>query len=75
MVELGMFEGERVELVYGVIVRMSPKGPEHESALERLTEIFVQRIAGRATVRVQSAFAASGGSEPDPDLSIVPRKD
>jgi Uma2 family endonuclease len=75
MVQLGIFEGERVELLYGVIIRMSPKGPEHESALERLTEIFVPRVVGRGTVRIQSAFAASDGSEPEPDLAIVPRGD
>lgn len=75
MVELGLFEGERVELIDGVIVQMSPKGPKHESALERLTELLVQRIAGRATVRIQSGFAASDGSEPEPDVAVVPRRD
>jgi Uma2 family endonuclease len=75
MVELGLFEGERVELLYGVIVKMSPKGPEHESSLERLNEILVGALAGRATVRIQAPFAASDGSEPEPDVSVVPRAD
>jgi Uma2 family endonuclease len=75
MVELGLFEGERVELLYGVIVRKSPKGPPHESAIERVTELLVRGLAGRATVRVQSAFAASDGSEPEPDVAVVPRAD
>ena len=75
MVALGLFENERVELLYGVIVRMAPKGPPHESAIEHLTERFVQALAGRATVRIQSSFAASDGSEPEPDVAIVPRGD
>ena len=75
MVELGLFEDERVELLDGVIVTMSPKGAPHDSAIERLTELLVTRLAGRATVRVQSAFAASAGSQPEPDLAVVPRGD
>lgn len=73
MVELGLFEGERVELLYGVIVRMSPKGAPHDSAIDRLNERLVVALAGRATVRIQNAFAASDGSEPEPDVAVVPR--
>ena len=72
MVELGMFEDERVELLYGVIVKMSPHGPEHDSALSRLTKLFVRELGDGADVRIQSAFAASDGSEPEPDLCVVP---
>ena len=75
MVAVGLFEGDRVELLYGVIVRMSPKGPRHESAIEHLTELLVRGLAGRASVRIQSSFAASDGSEPEPDVAIVPRGD
>jgi len=75
MVALGLFENERVELLYGVITSMSPKGAPHESAIERLNERLVQALAGRATVRIQSSFAASDGSEPEPDVAIVPRGD
>ena len=72
MARLGLFEGERVELLYGAIVQMSPKGPPHESAIERLNELFVTAFKGRARVRVQSSFAASDSSQPEPDLALVP---
>jgi Uma2 family endonuclease len=75
MVELGFFRDERVELLYGVITSMSPKGPPHDSAIERLTERLVPALTGRANVRIQCAFAASDGSEPEPDVAIVPRGD
>ena len=75
MVELGLFEGERVELLYGVIIRMSPHGPEHDAALDRLTELLIRSLAGRARVRVQSGFAASDGSEPEPDIAVVAPQD
>lgn len=73
MVELGFFRDERVELLYGVITSMSAKGPPHDSAIERLTELLVPALVGRATARIQSSFAASDGSEPEPDIAIVPR--
>ena len=75
LVELGMFEDERVELLYGVVVQMSPHGPPHDSAIEELTEILVRALAGRARVRIQSAFAASDGSEPEPYVAVVPPGD
>lgn len=75
MVDLGLFEDERVELLYGVIVKMSPHGPEHDAPLSRLNELFVAGLRGRARIRVQSSFAASDGSEPEPDLAVVPPGD
>jgi Uma2 family endonuclease len=75
LVGLGAFEGERVELLYGTIVEMSPHGPPHDAAIEELTEALVTALSGRARVRVQSAFAASDGSEPEPDIAVVPPGD
>jgi hypothetical protein len=39
LVEQGFFDDERVELLDGVIVRMSPHGPEHDDVVGRLTEM------------------------------------
>lgn len=65
-------EDDRVELIEGVLVAMSPKGPEHDAAVEWLTERFVTSLAGRAGVRVQSALTfAELDSEPEPDLVVV----
>ena len=75
MVELGLFQDERVELLYGVIVAMSPKGAPHDSAIDRLNERLVTALAGQATVRIKNSFAASDGSEPEPDVAVVPRAD
>jgi Uma2 family endonuclease len=73
MAEAGCFEDERVELLYGVIVTMSPKGPPHDSAIQQLTRLLVKSLDDRATIRVQSSFAASDGSQPEPDVAIVPQ--
>lgn len=75
LVASGAFEGERVELLRGVIVRMSPHGPAHDAPLDRLTELFIRKLGSRAKVRVQSSFLAADGSEPEPDVCIVPRRE
>jgi Uma2 family endonuclease len=72
LVALGVFQGERIELLDGRLVRMSPIGPPHSSAVDELTERCVRQLSGRARVRVQSPFAALDVSEPEPDIAIVP---
>ena len=44
MVELGFFDGEHVELIRGVIVRMSPQGPSHSSPLQNLSFVLTRRL-------------------------------
>lgn len=72
MGEAGLFRDERVELIDGVIVRMSPRTVLHDSVLERLCALLYPKLTGRARLRPQLAFAANEWSEPEPDLAIVP---
>src|SRR6202142_4152630 len=72
MGDLHFFRGERVELVRGTVVRKSPIGPSHASVVDRLVELLVPPLVGRARVRVQQPFAASDESEPEPDIAVVP---
>lgn len=71
LVAMGLFENERVELVRGVVVEMAPIGADHCDVVEVLTELLVPALKGRARVRVQSSFAASDDSEPEPDVLVV----
>jgi Uma2 family endonuclease len=75
MVGQGFFETEKVELLDGVIVEMSPQGTRHAATVQRLNPLFVLALRGRAAVRVQSPFVASDISEPEPDIAIVPPGD
>jgi Uma2 family endonuclease len=75
LVELGAFEDERVELLRGVLVDMSPNDPAHASSIDRLTMLLVPAMVGRAIVRVQLPLIACDESEPEPDLAIVPVAD
>ena len=75
MGELGFFRGERIELVHGTVVRMSPIGPPHASIVRKLTELLLPRLLGRATVSVQQPFIAADDSEPEPDIAVLPPGD
>lgn len=75
LVDLGAFEDEKIELLDGVLVPMSPIGPPHGSAVQKLNELLVLALAGRAVVRPQLPFAASDLSEPEPDLMVAPTSD
>jgi len=74
MVEIGLFDNEKVELLKGYIVRMSPQKSRHAGAVQYLTHFFVQTLggSGRASVRVQLPLAAGPDSEPEPDVALVP---
>jgi Uma2 family endonuclease len=76
LVRLGLFEEERLELLGGVIVEMSPQGAAHSEAAGRLARRFMMLdYQGRARVRIQSSFALDDSSEPEPDLAVVPCAD
>ena len=77
MIEAGVLkEDDRVELLNGEIIEMSPIGPRHASHVDRLVNILPSKLKGKATLRVQSPIVLSDYSEPQPDLSLLkPRAD
>jgi Uma2 family endonuclease len=70
----GAFERERVELVRGMLVHMTPIDAAHNRAVERLNEILILGVRERARVRRQPAFPASEHSETQPDLLVYSTK-
>jgi len=66
-------EDDRVELLDGQLVDMSPIGPRHALAVDALTELLVGAVAGRATVRVQNPIELDATTEPQPDIALVRR--
>jgi Uma2 family endonuclease len=77
LVELGAFDSERVELLNGYIVRMTPQRAPHASVVQRLTRRLIAELdlPGKASVRCQLPLALTVDSEPEPDLAIVPSGD
>lgn len=71
LVDAGVFRGEHVELIRGIIVRMSPQNDAHATLVQILTRMLMPAVIGRADVRVQLPFAAGDHSMPEPDLAIV----
>ncbi|CAN5122213.1 Uma2 family endonuclease [soil metagenome] len=70
-----LHEDDRVELIEGEIVEMSPVGGRHVSCVGRLTRI-ISRVAGeRYLVNVQSPIRLSDHWEPQPDLAVVRDRD
>jgi Uma2 family endonuclease len=69
--EMGMFEDERVELLRGVIVPMSPEGIPHVSTSVWLNRRLVRGLDDEYVVRPEKPFAANDDSEPVPDFLIT----
>lgn len=72
LVASGCFADERLELLRGALVTMSPQGAGHAECVRRLTELLVLALVGRAAISPQCPFAATSDSEPEPDLAVLP---
>lgn len=77
MAQVGIFtEDDRVELLEGDIVMMTPIGSRHASCVARLTHLFTSALGQRAIVWVQNPLRLGADSEPQPDLAVLrPRAD
>jgi len=77
MAEAGIFdEDDRVELLAGEIIEMTPIGSRHAACVDRVAQLFFERAARRAIVRVQNPIRLGKHSEPQPDLVLLrPRPD
>ena len=69
-------EDDRIELIEGEIVAMSPIGPRHMAAVDRANRTLVMQAGDGAIVRVQGSVRLNLFTEPEPDLVLLrPRKD
>ena len=65
---------ERVELIRGEIVKMSPIGRHHAACVNRLNQLFSQRLSDRVLVSPQNPVELDDYSEPEPDLALLEPK-
>jgi len=63
---------DRVELLEGVVVSMSPQGSPHANAIARINSLLVPLVGARGVVRVQCSFRAGRYNVPEPDFAVVP---
>jgi len=68
-------EDDRVELIYGEVLAMSPIGPPHGAGTDRATRALVNICGDRAIVRVQGAVELNDYNEPQPDFVLLRPKD
>jgi Uma2 family endonuclease len=71
MIEAGILdEDERLELLEGVIVAMSPQNDRHAWPIEYLTRLLVKALSEAYRVRVQLPLSLGRNNEPEPDLAV-----
>lgn len=70
--EQGFFEpGERVELIEGQIVPMSPQNPPHSRGVTWTNMVLTRECSSTHVVRVQLPLDLTPWSEPEPDFALV----
>ncbi len=75
MLTSGVFaENERIELLRGVVVTMSPHTPWTDGVTGRLHEMLARALGDRAFVRCQLSLVVGDHSVPEPDIAAVPRR-
>jgi len=63
---------ERLELIYGEVVEMSPIGPNHSAVVRRLNRLFSSRLSAWTLVDAQNPIVLRDQeSEPQPDLNLL----
>jgi Uma2 family endonuclease len=73
MCEAGVFrEDDRLELIEGEIIEMSPIGKRHAAAVRRLINLLTRRLGeDEALVDAQDPVVLGDISEPQPDLALL----
>jgi Uma2 family endonuclease len=72
LVELGVFEGEPLELIGGQLVVAEPQYPCHASAISAVDYAMRAVLPPGWSVRLQAPICLDDESEPEPDLVVVP---
>lgn len=77
MAEAGILhEDDRVELIEGEIVNMTPIGSRHMACVKKLNRLFFNRLGDEVIISIQDPLRLIGQSEPEPDVALLkPRQD
>lgn len=75
LIEHGFFQPEdRVELIEGYLVEMSPLHPPHAAAVDAMMEELIAKIQRHAQVRIQQPVTLPAQTaEPEPDFVLAVR--
>ncbi|MGH7673070.1 MAG: Uma2 family endonuclease [Gemmatimonadales bacterium] len=77
LAEVGVLgEDDRVELLDGQIVEMSPIGPRHAGRVKNLARLLYRTFGDAILLGIQDPVVLGAQSEPEPDVAVlVPRAD
>ena len=71
MGEAGLFEEQRVELLEGKIIDMSPIQAKHARIVKWLNRLLHARLSDRYIISVQDPIRLDELNEPEPDLAVL----
>lgn len=72
LAEVGILRrDDRVELLEGQLVDMSPIGPRHALVSDMLNRLLMAAAGDQAWLRVQNPISVDDYSEPEPDFALV----
>jgi Uma2 family endonuclease len=75
MIEIGIIKGEdKVELIRGEIVKMSPVGLKHATCVKKLNQLFSQKLGTKVILGIQDPIKLNDNSEPQPDVVLLKPK-
>ncbi len=64
-------EDDRVELIEGEIVQMTPIGSNHAATVRLLNALFIRELSKSVIVSTQSPVHIDAFSEPEPDVALL----
>jgi Uma2 family endonuclease len=65
---------DRLELIHGDVLMMSPIGPRHVFYVNRLNDVLVPLVGQKGQVSVQNPVQVEETSEPQPDVVVIRRR-
>ena len=71
LVETGILDDKRVELLQGIIVDMPPEGMPHVVYCSETVDYLKQLLGSNAAVREAHPITLPNDSEPEPDIAVV----
>lgn len=75
MIELGSFlSDERIELIKGEIIKMSPIGRRHAACINRLIQLFGMRLFPDVIIGAQNPLQLAENSQPQPDILLLKKQ-
>lgn len=72
MIEVGILgEDDRVELLAGKLIEMSPSGTRHAATVKWLNQFFTELLGNKVLMSIQDPIELGKHSLPEPDVALL----